>query len=79
MIDYNNIYAATKKIGPSKKHSSRSLSNGSTNTPKCNVVVIARGEMLLVSMVSRGCVLQLVHTLFSHDLAFQHKVLERML
>ncbi len=29
-------------------------------------------------MVSKGCALQL-HTLFNHDLALQHKVLERML
>jgi hypothetical protein len=35
--------------------------------------------MQSVSMVSRGCVLQLFHTLSSHDLAFQRKVLERML
>jgi hypothetical protein len=35
--------------------------------------------MWSVSMVSKGCALQLVHTLSSHDLAFQQKVLERML
>jgi hypothetical protein len=28
MIDYSNIYVATKERGPSKKHGSRSLSNG---------------------------------------------------
>jgi hypothetical protein len=30
MIDYSNIYVATKERGPSKKHGSRSLSNGLT-------------------------------------------------
>ncbi len=46
---------------------------------ECNAIVTSRGEMQLVSMVSRGCSLQLVHMLSSHDLAFQQKVLERML
>ncbi len=67
MIDYNIIYVVAKEIGPSKKHDSRSLSTGSTNILECNVNVITRGEMQLVSMVSKGCSLQL-HTLFSHDL-----------
>jgi hypothetical protein len=76
MIDYSNIYVVAKEIGPSKKHE---LSNGSANTPKCNAIVTTRGEMQSVSMVSKGCALQLVHTLSNHDLDFQHKVLERML
>jgi len=79
MIDYSNIYATTKEIGPSKKHGSRSLYNGSTNTLECNAIVTIKGEMQSVSMVSRSCVLQLVHTLSNHDLDFQHKVFERML
>jgi hypothetical protein len=45
MIDYSNIYVATKEKSPSKKHGSRSLSNGLTNTLQCNTVVIGRGEM----------------------------------
>jgi hypothetical protein len=45
MIDYNNIYVVAKEIGPSKKHDSRSLSNGSPNTLECNVAVTSMGEM----------------------------------
>lgn len=71
MIDYSNICVLAKETGPSKKHDSRSLSNGSTNILECSVVVIAKGQMRLVSMVSRGCALQLLHTLSNHDLDFQ--------
>jgi hypothetical protein len=71
MNDYSDIYVATKETSPSKKHGSRSLSNGSTNTLQCSTVVIAKGEMRLVSMVSKGCALQLVYTFFNHDLTFQ--------
>jgi len=61
-----------------KKQNSRSLSNGSTNTLECSAIITTRGEMWLVSMVSRGFALQLLHMLFSHDLDFQQKVFERM-
>ncbi len=44
MIDYNNIYVVAKETGPSKKHGSSSLSNGSINIVECNVVVITMGR-----------------------------------
>jgi hypothetical protein len=44
MIDYSNIYGAVKEIGLSKKHGSRSLSNGSTNILKCNVLLLLGGR-----------------------------------
>jgi hypothetical protein len=78
MIDYNNIYVPAKETDPSKKHNLRSLFNGSTNILKCSVVT-TKGQMRSVSMVSRGCALQLLHMLSSHDLDFQYKVFERML
>jgi hypothetical protein len=80
MIDYSNIYVVVKaKASLSKKWGSRSLSNGSTIFPKCNTIFTTRGEMRSISMVSRGCALQLVNSLSSHDLDFQQKVLEKML
>jgi hypothetical protein len=71
MIDYNNIYVAPKvEASPSKKWGLRFLFNGSINIPKYNTTLIARREML-VSMVSRSCVLQFVNGLCSHNLDFQ--------
>jgi hypothetical protein len=34
--------------------------------------------MRSISMVSKSCALQLVNSLFNHDLDFQRKILEKM-
>jgi hypothetical protein len=60
MIDYNDIYVLAKETCPSKKHDSRSLSNRSTNILERSVIVTTRGQMWSITMVSRGCILQLL-------------------